>query len=193
MATCTKRFARPLLFAVAAVLCGVSLARMPVRAQSAEETVAFMVWGLEEGAKTKRVTENVWEAEDPNGNRSGFAILRLTDCRFHISSEVQRGGTLDVLEFEYVLDFATVKDYSAWFANGRDQRIIVKIEGERWYSKSVRSRATGRAVQNITAGNVDAYVAGGGSVERLQSKFAHFRSTYCAGRSLSTDGSAKSQ
>ena len=128
----------------------------------------------------------------PNGDRSSFAILRLTDCSFHISSEVQRGDTLDVLEFEYVLDFAAVKDYSAWFANGRDQRIIVKIEGESWYSKSVRSRATGRVVQSISAGSVDAYVAGGGSVERLQSTFAHFRSAFCGGRSLSTHGTAKS-
>ena len=192
MATCTKLFARPLLFAVAAILCGVSFADLPVRAQSAEETVAFMLWGLEEGGKTKRVTDNVWEAEDPNGDRSSFAILRLTDCRFRISSNVQRGGTLDVLEFDYVLDFAAVKNYSAWFANGRDERIIVKIDGEGWYSKSVRSRATGRVVQNISAGNVDAYVAGGGSVERLQSTFAHFRSAFCGGRPLSTHETAKS-
>jgi len=88
----------------------------------------------------------------------------------------------DVLEFDYVLNFAAVHDYSVWFANGRDQRIIVKVEGERWYSKTVRSEATGRVVYNVSTGNVDAHVAGGGSVERLRNAFAYFRATFCRGR-----------
>ena len=179
MTTCIERFGRPALLAAAALLGGVSIAPIPAAAQSAEETVAFMLWGLDEGAKTKSVANNLWEAEGHNGDRSSFGILRLTDCRFRVSSQVQRAGTLEVLEFDYVLDFAAVHDYSAWFANGSDQRIIVKVEGTSWYSKTVRSKATGRVVYHISEGNVDAYVAGGGSVERLQSTFAHFRSAFC--------------
>jgi hypothetical protein len=80
-----------------------------------------------------------------------------------------------MLEFEYVLNFAAVQDFRAWLANGHDRRIIVKIAGPGWYSKTVRSRATGRVVQNISEGSVGVYLAGGGSVERLQAAFAHVR------------------
>jgi hypothetical protein len=159
----------------------VSLAPTPANAQSAEETVAFMLWGLQEGSRTRRLSETLWEAENQNGDRSTFSIKRVTNCRFRVSSTVQRAEMLDVLEFEYVLNLAAVNDYSAWLANGRDQRIIVKIEGQSWYSKTARSKATGRVVYSIPAGNVDAYVADGGSVERFQSAFAHFRSVFCRG------------
>jgi hypothetical protein len=179
MTACMNRFARPALLAAAAILGAVCLAPMPAAAQSAEETVAFMLWGLEQGAQTKRVADNQWEAEDHNGDRSSVGIQRLTDCRFRVSGQVRRAGAVDVLELDYILDFASVHDYSAWFANGRDQRIIVKIEGKSWYSKTVRSRATGRALQSISAGSVDAYVAAGGSVERLQGAYAHFRHAFC--------------
>jgi hypothetical protein len=174
----------------AAVIIGVSPAPKPAAPQSAEEMVAFMLWGLEDGATTKRVAENGWAAEGHNGDRIIFGILRLTDCRFRVSSQLQRAGAHDVLEFDYVLDFAAVHSYSAWFANGRDQRIIVKIEGHGWYSKTVRSKATGQLVQNVSAGSVDTYMAGGGSVERLQSTFAHFRSTFC--RAVPTADSVQS-
>jgi hypothetical protein len=135
--------------------------------------------GLEEGAKTKREGENAWEAEDTDGERSHLSILRLTDCRFRVANEVQRAGTSDVLEFDYVLDFDAVNDYSAWTVNDRDQRIIVKVEGHRWYSKTVRSKATGRVVYNISEGKIDTYTAAGGSAERLRSAFAYFRSAFC--------------
>jgi hypothetical protein len=182
MACCSKRFERPALVAAAAILGGASVSPMPAAAQSAERTVALMLWGLEEDPRTKRVAENLWEAEGYNGDRSRFHILRLTDCRFHVSSQVQRAGMLDVLEVDYVLDFGAVHDYSAWFANGRDQRIIIKVEGQSWYSKTVRSKTTGRVLQNITGGNVDAYVANGGSPERLRRTFAKFSSAFCRGR-----------
>ena len=81
--------------------------------------------------------------------------------------------------FDYVLDFAAANDYSAWLANGYDQRIIVKIEGHSWYSKTVRSQTTGRVVHNISNGNIDTYIARGGDVERLRSAFAHFRTAFC--------------
>jgi hypothetical protein len=177
MGAAIERRGWPALLAVAAILGGAPIA--PAAAQSAEEAVAIMLWGLEEGAKTKRVGKSAWETEDADGDRSSLSIQRLTDCRFRVASEVQRGSTSDVLEFDYVLDFAAVNDYSAWFANGRDQRIIVKLEGHTWYSKTVRSGATGRVVYNVREGNIDTYIARGGSVERLRSAFAFFRSAFC--------------
>jgi hypothetical protein len=185
MSTTAKCFACSALLAHTAIGV-VSLAPIPASAQSAEESVAFMLWGLEEGGKTKRLSENRWETEGHNGDRSRFGIERLADCLFRVSSHVQRASMPDVLELDYVLNFAAVHDYSAWFANGRDQRIIVKIEGRAWYSKAVRSRSTGRVVYNISAGNVDAHVAGGGSVERLLGTFAYFRSAFCRGSTLGT-------
>jgi hypothetical protein len=175
-----KRSGSPALLAAAAILVGAPIA--PAAAQSAEETVAVMLWGLEEGEKTKRVAKNAWEAEDTDGERSYLSILRLTDCRFRIANEVQRAGASDVLEFDYILDFAAVNDYSVWLANGHDQRIIVKIEGHCWYRKTVRSKATGRVVYNIREGSIDTYVSRGGSVERLRSAFGYFRSAFCSKR-----------
>lgn len=192
MTTCIKRCVLPALLAAAAILGGVSIAPIAAGEQSAEETIAFMLWGLEEGANAKRVEKNLWEAQDLNGDRSSFSVLRLTDCRFRVSSEVQRTGTLDVLASDYVLDFTAVNDYRAWLANGHDERIIVKIEGRGWYSRTVRNKATGRVVQNIGAGSVEVYVAGGGSVARLQSAYAHFRSAFCRGR-FYTDEPAQSE
>jgi hypothetical protein len=177
-----NRFAHPALLATAAILGAACLAPMPAAAQSAEETVAFMLWGLEQGAQTKRVADNQWEAEDHNGDRSSVGIQRLTDCRFRVSGQVRRAGALDVLELDYILDFASVHDYSAWFANGRDQRIIVKIEGMSWYSKTVRSRATSQVVLSISRGSVDTYIAAGGSLERLLAAFEHFRHAFCRDR-----------
>ena len=59
---------------------------------------------------------------------------------------------------------------------------MVKIEGKNWFSKTVRSRATGKVVQTISAGSVDAHGAAGGSVERLQDAFARFRRSFCPDR-----------
>lgn len=146
------------------------------------DRVAFMLWGLEQGAKTKRMSEGVWETEERTGDRFSVKIVRITDCLFHISGQVQRISMGHVLNVDSVLNFALVHDYSAWFANDIDRRIIVKIEGRGWYSKTVRSRATGRVVYAISEGNIDAYVAGGGSVARLQKTFRHFRSAFCRGR-----------
>ena len=128
------------------------------------------------------MSETLWATEDQNGDRSTFGIVQLTDCLFRVSSEVQRASMLDVLEVDYVLNFAAADSYSAWLANGHDRRIIVKIEGLRWYSKKVRSKATGQIVYNISAGSVGTFVADGGSVERLQSTFAYFRSALCHGQ-----------
>jgi hypothetical protein len=192
MSACIKRFAHLALLAGAAIF-GTGSQPVLASVHSAEETVAFMLWGLEEGASTKRLSQNTWETQEHDSGRSRFTVQRLTDCVFRVSYQAQRAGVGDVMEFEYVLNFAAVHDYRAWFANGRDQRIIVKIEGHSWYSKMVRSGATGRVVHAISTGNVDAYVASGGSVQRLLDTFAYFRSTFCGGRPLSNDETAKSQ
>ena len=127
MTDCIECLTRLRRLAGVAIVGAAFLAPMPASAQSAEETVAFMLWGLEEDGRTKRLSENLWEAEGHGGDQSSFRIQRLTDCLFRVSSQVRHAGVPDVLEFDYVLDFAAVKDYSAWFANGRDRRIIVKM------------------------------------------------------------------
>jgi hypothetical protein len=159
-------------------------APVPPLALSAADTIAFMLWGLEEGAKTKHVSEGVWETENQNGGRFSVNIVRVADCLFSVSGQMQRASMADVLEFHYVLNFDLVREYNAWPANDIDHRIIVKIEGRGWYNKTVRSTATGRIVYAIREGDVDAYVADGGSVARLQSTFRYFRSTFCRGRTL---------
>ena len=182
MSACTERFVHSALLAGAAILGTASLGPIPASAQSAEETVAFMLWGLEEGASTKRLSRNRWQTQEHDGGRSSFSIQRLTSCVFRVSYQAQRAGVPDAMEFEYVLNFAAVHDFRAWLANGRDQRIIVKIEGRSWYRKTVHSKTTGRGVFNIGAGSVGIFVASGGSVERLQDAFAYFRSAFCPGR-----------
>jgi hypothetical protein len=181
MALPTKCLVRSALLAATVILAVGSLRPSPTNAQSAVETVAFMLWGLQDGSKTKRLSETLWSKEDQNGDRSTFSIVQLTDCRFRVSTKVQRAGMLDTLELDYVLNFAAVDDYSAWLANGHDDRIIVKIQGQGWYSKTARSKATGRVVYDVRAGNIDAFVADGGPVGRLQGAFAHFRSAFCPG------------
>jgi hypothetical protein len=177
----TKCFVRSALLAATAILAVGSLRSSPTSAQSAVETVAFMLWGVQDGLQTKRLSETIWATEDQKGDRSTFGIVQLTDCRFRVSSKAQRAGMLDTLELDYVLNFAAVDDYSAWLANGHDHRIIVKIQGQGWYSKTARSKATGRVVYDIRAGNIDAFVADGGPVGRLQGAFAYFRSAFCPG------------
>src|SRR5262245_53741755 len=83
-----KRNGSSALLAATAILVGAPIA--PAAAQSAEETVAVMLWGVEEGEATKRVAKHAWETEDTAGERSHLSVVRLTDCRFRIANEVQR-------------------------------------------------------------------------------------------------------
>jgi hypothetical protein len=162
---------------------GAATSGAPPVVQSAVDTVAFMLWGLEERAKAKHGSDGVWETEDHKGDRFTVSVVRVTDCLFRITSQEQRVSAPQPLEFEYILNFALVDDYGVWSANDIDRRIIVKIEGRGWYSKTVRSKTTGRVVYAIKEGNIDAHVAAGGSVARLQDAFRHFRSAFCRGRS----------
>jgi len=170
------------LLAVGALLAGFPSASTPLGARSAEETVALMIWGLEAASRTDR--PNTWRVESPGGDRAAFSVLRLSDCVFSASVEKHLARTGHVLKIDYSFDFALVREYSAWFANGKDERIITKIEGNRWYDQRVMNKADGRTVQTITRGSVHAFVAGAGSVERLEAAFKDFRINHCQERSL---------
>ena len=87
------------------------------------------------------------------------------------------------LRIDYSFDFALAHDYSAWFANGKDQTIITKIEGRSWYDQKVINEADGRTVQSVTRGSIHTFVAGG-SIERLYAAFNEFRINHCEERSL---------
>jgi hypothetical protein len=177
-----KPLSYPLLVTAGAILGAAFGTSIPATSPSAEETVALMLWGLGRAPNTNGASESLWEVEDQGGDRTTFGIVRVKDCLFRVSGKMQRTGMPDTLQFDYVLNFAAVDSYSSWAANGHDHRIIVKLEGDRWYSKTVRNNATGRVVYSIGAGSVGTFVVDGGSVERLHGAFAHFRSVFCRGR-----------
>ena len=131
-----------------------------------------MIWGLEAASRTDR--PNTWRVESPDGERAAFSVLRLSDCVFSGSVERHLARTGHVLKIDYSFDFALVREYSAWLANGKDERIITKIEGSRWYDQKVINKTDGRTVQNISGGSIHAFVAGAGSVERLEAAFKNF-------------------
>jgi hypothetical protein len=66
MALPTKCLVRSALLAATVILAVGSLGPSPTNAQSAVETVAFMLWGLQDGLKTKRLPETLWSTEDQN-------------------------------------------------------------------------------------------------------------------------------
>jgi hypothetical protein len=170
-----------MVLAVSVLLAAAPAASTPLGERSAEELVALMIWGLEPASRTERA--NTWEVEEPDGDRAIFSVSRVSDCRFSVSVEKRVARTGHMLKIDYSCDFAAVRDYSAWLANGKDQRIITKIEGKNWYDQRVINKADGHALQSITHGSIYAFVAGGGSIERLQAAFNDFRINHCEARS----------
>lgn len=136
-----------------------------------------MIWGLEAASRTVR--PNTWRIKSPDGDRAAFSVLRLSDCVFSASVEMHLARTGHVLKIDYSFDFALVREYSAWLANGKDERIITKIEGSRWYDQKVINKTDGRTVQSISGGSIHAFVADVGSVERLEAAFKDFRINHC--------------
>jgi len=169
------------LFAIGALLADAPTASTPLGVRSAEETVALMIWGLEATSRADRL--NTWKIEHRDGDRVTFSVLRRTDCLFSASVERHLARTGHVLKFDYSFDFARVREYSAWFANGKDERVITKIEGSRWYDQKVINKADGRTVHSIPGGSIHTFVAGG-SIERLQAAFEDFRINHCQERPL---------
>jgi hypothetical protein len=170
-----------MFLAVSVILADTAAASTPLEVRSGEELVALMIWGLEPATRTERA--NTWEVEEPHGDRAIISVSRLSDCLFSVSVERPLARTRHILKIDYSFDFAAVRDYSAWLANGKDQRIITKIEGKNWYDQRVINKANGRAVQTITHGSIHAFVAGGGSIERLRAAFNDFRINHCKARS----------
>jgi hypothetical protein len=126
------------LLVVGALLAGFPPPSTLLAARSAEETVALMIWGLETASRTDR--PNTWRVESPHGDRTAFSVFRLSDCVFSASVERHLPRTAHVLQIDYSFDFALVREYSAWFANGKDQRVITKIEGGNLRFRTPRPR-----------------------------------------------------
>lgn len=170
-----------MVLAVGVLLAAAPAASTPLGERSAEELVALMIWGLEPASRTEQA--NAWQVEEPDGDRAIISVSRLSNCLFSVSMEKRVARTGHVLKIDYSFDFAAVRDYSAWLANGKDQRIITKIEGKNWYDQRVINTADGHTVQSIPHGSIHAFVAGGGSIERLQAAFNDFRVNHCKARS----------
>jgi hypothetical protein len=163
------------------LLVGNAAVSTSLAARSAEDLLALMIWGLEPASRTERA--NTWEVEQPDGDRAVISISRLSDCLFGASVERHLARTGHILKLDYSFNFAAVRDYSAWFANGKDQRIIIKIEGNGWYDQRLINKADGRTLQSIAHGSIHAFVASGSSIEVLQAAFMDFRVNHCKARS----------
>lgn len=156
-------------------------ASSPLEAQSAEELLALMIWGLDPASQSERA--NTWKVEDHDGERATISVSRLSDCLFSASVERRLARTGHILQIGYSFDFAAVRDYSVWFANDKDQRIITKVEGNAWYDQRAINQVDGRTVQSIKQGRIHAFVAAGGPIERLRAAFEEFRINHCKTRS----------
>lgn len=160
-----------------AVLLGGAWTTLPP-ADATETAVGFFMWGLDEAARAGAPAANRWTVEDGHGATSAFAIERVSACRYAVSIRKQL-ATGEMLRFDYALDFSAVSDYDAWVASSAGSAIIAKIEGTRWYSKRVVDLKSGRVLQTIEAGGVDANVVASGSVERLRAAHLDFRTNHC--------------
>jgi hypothetical protein len=175
---------KPIVFTVLAI--GIVLAVTPAAstlpaARSAEELLVLMIWGLEPASQGERT--NTWEVEQPDGERATISVSGLSDCIFSVSVERRLARTGDMLKVDYAFDFAAVRNYDAWLVNGKDERIITKIEGKDWYDQRVVNKASGRTMLSIKQGSIHAFVASGGSIERQQAAFNEFRINHCKARS----------
>lgn len=173
-------------YAVAGIMLAVmavasTSAVLPARVQRAEDAVAFIVWGLEERSKASAFS-NKWAFHDSFGAELTFEIKQIGQCQYQVDVVKRPAPGGDLFRVEYTLDFSVVTHYDAWLANSTAGLVMIKIEGVKWYSKRLINLETGRAVQLVTHGNVDVNLAAGGSVERLQSAYADFRTSHCGSK-----------
>jgi hypothetical protein len=166
------------LLALVLMAAGQAGTSTTARVPSAEEKVAFFMLGVEAAP----LTANTWALEDRGGAISLLEIKQAGPCRYDIRIEKPLPNQAGMFRFEYAVDFSLVTDYAAWVANGHSSAIIIKVEGTIWYSRKIVTLKTGQVLQTIKDGSVDANLAAGGSVERLRSAFADFRTNHCRAR-----------
>lgn len=171
--------------ALVALLGGASILP-PARAQAPQQTVAFLIWGLEEGPSIAAVSSTKWIVQEGDGSRSTFDIKQVGACRYDAQIQRQMANSTEVLQFDYAFDLSAVTEYDAWIANQLNPAIIVKIEGTGWYSKRVVNLMSGRKLQTIKDGSVDTAVVATGSLERLRRAYDDFRANHCPHRRTGT-------
>jgi hypothetical protein len=148
-------------------------------ASDAEVVVARMLWGLDPHS---RVTGNhTWVVDGPASVQGRYSVTRRSACLFSASME-RPVGTGRPVRIEYLFDFAAVHDFMAWYANPVNSTIITKIEGRDWYTQRIVDQADGHVVLDGVRGNVQVFVAQGGSLERMRAAFREFRITFCPER-----------
>ena len=171
--------------ALVALLGGASILP-PTRAQAPQQTVAFLIWGLQEGPSIMAVSSTKWIVQEGDGSRSKFDIKQVGACRYDAQIQRQMANSTEVLQFDYAFDLSAVTEYDVWIANQLNPAIIIKIEGTGWYSKRVVNVVSGRILQTIKDGSVDAVVVATGSVERLRRAYDGFRALHCPHRRAGT-------
>ena len=177
--------ASPLGAASVTLLAGASV--LPTaRAQSPQQAIAFLMWGLEEGPRVTAVSTTKWIVQEGNGSRSTFDIKQVGACRYDAQIQRQMANSTEVLQFDYAFDLSAVTEYDAWIANQVHPAIIVKIEGTQWYSKRVVNLMSGRILQTIKDGSVHTAVVATGPVERLRRAYDGFRAKLCPHRRTGT-------
>lgn len=146
---------------------------------SAEQAVAFMLWGLEPEASAGPPGKATWQVLSANGQRRVIRVSRHSQCGFRALVEKQFNSASPTYIAAYAFDFAAVRTYSAWPTNTAGLAISVLIEGSGWYDLSFVDPQNGQALQVIGKGDVHTFAAAGNSADHLHRAFADFRKNHC--------------
>jgi hypothetical protein len=136
-------------------------------AQTAEETVMFLLNGTEDGdtaggAKVRKVDKNTWTFAFENGNTVRARVVQVSPCRYEISSSAKS-------EENFVYDFSGLRDVEI---QDIGPGLGVKFLGA--------TRVNGSSTQPLDGQVFLAYT----QVERLKRAVSYFRSTFCKGRAF---------
>jgi hypothetical protein len=147
-------------------------------ASDAEAMVAQLLWGLDPNSRL--TGSHTWVVDGPASVQGRYSVTHRSACLFSASLE-RLVGTGRLVRIEYLLDFAAVHDFMAWYANPANTTIITKIEGRDWYTQRIVDKTAGH-VLDCVRGNVQVFVAKGGSLDRVRAAFRELRTTFCPER-----------
>ena len=159
--------------AIVALLTGQLSLSPEAAAQTAEESVLMMVFGLDQAAASRPT--------NPFGK--AIRLTRKTDCTYDATFP---GDTPDV-ELTMSFDFAELQHYSA-VPHSRDARLSVPvIIGKDLISLQSLDRKSGKVEEVGRADRLDQVLAERGYPEpksRLEAAASYFRMNYCKGRAF---------
>jgi hypothetical protein len=153
------------IFALSLVASVLIVFDLPMaRAQTAEETVLFMVLGYEKDSPTRPINLSI-------------SIQKTSNCKYFISTKFN--GKTEELAF----DFTSLKEYRIVPEDyGRRTRVI--INGSDLFAVKERNTVTGlvnERRENVFSTSWPSSVA---STERLQTAVTYFRANFCKGRAF---------